>query len=331
MPIIPSKKQKTIVSNQVRPAKISSRPTVQPPMTAQLIPAIKEPVEPGITVLVPQGLGDIFWVYQKLAPHFDRINFRIGVMNDSEISKRSEDWLNLLPKVGSVKTTPISDGEYRRLIESKIRVQDVMDAWNRGKNQVKYCCNRFLEDGTRIDKIDKYAIDQNIPMLIEPFDLPFTEYVSLYISGSTKPNIMASHNVWPVSQWVDFILEIYKSLNLNYPIIMVGATFDEDVILDTVNQLKEEQINVVPFIQKSPAQVCHILKQSKMFIGYQSGLNIVADNLDVPQIMLYFPILAKMQYTWCKHENITTRFHAALFTDDKEVIIRRIQPIKNYL
>ena len=47
------------------------------PATYQVAPP---PPKDYITLDVVQGLGDIFWVYQKVAPHFKTINLNICVV-----------------------------------------------------------------------------------------------------------------------------------------------------------------------------------------------------------------------------------------------------------
>jgi hypothetical protein len=68
--------------------------------------------------------------------------------------------------------------------------------------------------------------------------------------------------------------------------------------------------------------VVDILQRSEFFIGYQSGLNILADNLDTPQMMLYFDNLKPMLYTWCKKENIKTKFFATVFSQTPKDAIK---------
>ena len=324
-----------IISKHNRPIKVPIKrpaPTVTPRMTCvKPIIAPKQIVEPGLTVQVPQGLGDIFWVYQKLAPYFEQLNFRITLTEDNDISRRSENWLSLLPKTGSVKGIICPSEEYQNLIESKISVRDILLKWENGERFVQYSCNKYLEEGIRIDEIDDYLIDTNVPILSKPFELPFDKYTTFYVSGSTKPNVMRSHGVWDVEKWIEFLKLVYAKMNINYPVIVIGANFDEDVVLDVKQRLYQSGVPVESYIQIDPSHVCHILKNTKLFVGYQSGLNIIADNLDVPQIMLYFQILDKMQYTWCKRENINKKFQSALFSESFDSILQRLEPLKQYV
>ena len=66
----------------------------------------------------------------------------------------------------------------------------------------------------------------------------------------------------------------------------------------------ERPLEARPFIGRSPAQACHVLQDARAFIGYQSGLNILADNFDSPQVMLYFNGLERLINSWPKSGNI---------------------------
>ena len=56
-----------------------------------------------INIDVVQGLGDIFWIYQKISHFFDKINLNICVVVDDEIQKRSLSWMKLFPKFNQIK------------------------------------------------------------------------------------------------------------------------------------------------------------------------------------------------------------------------------------
>ena len=63
------------------------------------VPFIENPISNSeITIQVCQGIGDIFWVYQKFAPYFDKINFRC--LNYSRQRNRNKiiELAHLLPQ-----------------------------------------------------------------------------------------------------------------------------------------------------------------------------------------------------------------------------------------
>lgn len=73
-----------------------------------------------ITIKTVQGVGDVFWVYQKLSPYFDKINFIICVINlDCPVQKRVLPFLKLLPKVDNFKLELVTSEYYDSLAKQK--------------------------------------------------------------------------------------------------------------------------------------------------------------------------------------------------------------------
>jgi ADP-heptose:LPS heptosyltransferase len=180
-----------------------------------------------------------------------------------------------------------------------------------------------LEDGIRLEDIDTGSlVEWSVPVSIHECPIAYQDYICLYVSGSTKnPDLMKKKIVWNEATWFHFIKLFYEKHKLTYPICMIGASYDKDVVLSLQERLNGNGVAASSYIDSYPANVLHIIKKSKLFIGYQSGLNILADNIDTPQLMLYFHFLEKMQYTWCKKENIGTKFQANLFSKSPEEVV----------
>jgi ADP-heptose:LPS heptosyltransferase len=273
------------------------------------------------TICTAQGLGDIFWVYQKLSPYFDKFNLGISILSTDKVSFRSFDWMKLFPKIVDVSPYMMSGDEYQKLSQTKWTVEEVLKLREEGEDEIDYCCNAWLEAGVNLYEIDDRPIEKTVPLHVEPFELPYKEFVTLYVSGATKNHGAVIQGAWNVDKWVDFVAKLYDRYELDIPVILIGADFDSSVMKEVESKLYSRFIQTTSFTQLEPAKVLHILKSTKLFIGYQSGLNIVADNFDTPQIMLYFPHLEKMMDTWCKPENVDTVFHAFLFSQTPDQIV----------
>lgn len=64
---------------------------------------------------------------------------------------------------------------------------------------------------------------------------------------------------------------------------------------------------------KNPKKVLNLIRKTSFLLGYQSGLNVLACNEDVKNLMLMFAQYApKMCYTFCKKEQIKKRFGLCL-------------------
>lgn len=280
-----------------------------------------------ITVDAVQGLGDIYWIYQKLAPLYDEINLNICVIGLDPVQERSRNWMSLFPKIRECKFRLVKEPEYAIMAATKYKLDEAIATWGTGVDSVKYNCNRWLEEGTRLDEIDEHPVLETVDLRVEAIDLPYKEYITLYVSGSSRHH---KNSVWTTSEWVNFIKLIYEKYKINYPVVITGVAFDAVVARELSAGLNNVYIDNTMFMSQSPAQVCHLLKNTKLYLGYQSGLNVIADNFDVPQVMMYFNHLVDMRYTWCKRKNMHNKFNAAIFSDKPKAINYRLD-LGNYL
>lgn len=277
-----------------------------------------------ITLNVCQGVGDIFWVYQKFAPHVDAINFNISHVgtdvNMLKIQNRSTEFLKLLPKVKEIKSIVLSSPDYEKLAHGRYPMTEIMTRFNNGDlGPFNYGCNGPLDSGVRIEDIDPdYRIEESVPIRTEYCPLAFNpgEYVCLYISGSTQyPEVVKMCSLWTVPVWLEFVMGFYRKYNLNNaPIIMIGASYDQKILLEMETVLKRSGFRTTVYIDSWSANIIYILKHCIYFLGYQSGLGVLADNIDAKQLMMYFPFLEPLSYSWCKKKNRDDgTFNAATF------------------
>lgn len=268
------------------------------------------PFKKNITVLTPQGVGDIFWVYQKLSPYFDKINIIIATTSRWEGMQRAIPFAKTLPKVNDVSFKLITRKEYKDIMrkkymknlihENEIKKESPLLASNgRTYNYVKYSVNRWLESGIRIDEIDYFKIEETVDILCEPIEIPDQEYIILYISGGTTKK-----GRWKPNRYAHLIKNTYERYNVNYPIVLLGATYDKKNLMAAGNKLKEFGYEVHTAINHKFENANYIIKNSSYFIGYQSGLNIIADNFDIPQTMMYFNHLGRVMRSWPKKRNL---------------------------
>jgi hypothetical protein len=275
-----------------------------------------------ITLNVPQGVGDIFWVYQKFSTYAKKINFNILCTAIDKVQERAKDWLTLLPKTGTVRMKLIPADYYQSVISQHYKMDRIMPILEKGF-EADYSANKPLEDGVRLEDIDpEYVVESPVDVRTDFCTLPYEKFMTLYVSGGTKkPDVQKLAGVWNMKYWYDFVLAFRSKYGLTLPLVIVGANYDADVSNHLSAMLKVAKVENSVFIDSYPGNVAWILKHSKVFLGYQSGLSILADNFSTPQVMLYFPFLAKMMNTWCRKENIGRVFHADVFsTPPKEAV-----------
>jgi len=256
-----------------------------------------------VTLNVCQGIGDTFWVYQKLAPYVNGIHFRIAHVRhvSHKLMSRAEGFIRMWPKTLSVTSFMTTHEAYNMLSQGQFYVPRVLQ--NLGPSW--YACNSHLEQGVRLEDIDPhYPPQETVPLQLEPIHVP-PRYIAVYVSGTTDDGPLATKmGTWSEVQWVEFLERIHSSV----PFLFLGASYDQPILERLARRFGSEVE-----IDRKPTQVLYMLKHCDFFVGYQSGLNVLADNLDVRQLMLYFPYLQPMLYTWCKRQNAGTVFHADTF------------------
>lgn len=288
-----------------------------------------------ITLTVATGLGDIFWVYQKFAPYFDKINFDIACVGNfaTKEESRAERWMKCLPKVNNIKK--IECPEAIQLGYQYPQMADSIEAWKSGQKPIFYCCNHWLEDGIRLEDIDPGAkVEFGIPMTTEACELPFDEYVLFYIAGVGYPALTSQpfphlqadpFNLWDVNTYLRMIDVIYEKYNLSLPVVMIGAKWDSHLYPLVEKHLAAKGIRSHGMFDDSPERVIHIIKNAKLFLAYQCGLSVVADNFNIPQIVVYFPKYDKARYAWGKKENARRICHETTYASKPEDIVEELQ------
>lgn len=256
-------------------------------------------------VKVPQGLGDIFWCYRKLYDYFDVINFKIYVTSDTNtIEMRSMGLFEGFPKVGKVEPEVAVAQLVYGLPKKIIRLDDIlpnMAPREDGVYEFEYIVNRWLELGNYLEDIDeqhKVAWDIELPQK-EVSGLP-EKYILLYISGDTRK---LKNTVWMLSDWARFVAKFREKYD--YPVVLVGASFDSWVQEKIVPLLKMRNIPIQTVTDLSAPELCYVVDKAEWLVGYQSGISILADALDTRQLMVYFNVLDKMKDSWVKPENRT--------------------------
>lgn len=273
-------------------------------------------------VIVPSGVGDIFWVYQKLYYYFDVINFKVCYLLDwdqsHEIKTRSFDIVKCWDKVDSVEIFRITSTEYNEFIsENKtldIIFKEIGYFSESSSNVYDFRCsfNRFLERGINIEDIDSFKVKQNVKMSLGN-NKYLENSLTIFVSGDTT---RIQNECWNLYTWYEFILKEHKNVFgevFDTPIYLIGATYDKDFLVDLYNMLSPYFSNIHLFINLNPPDLFNILKSTKYFIGYQSGLSILADNFDTPQTIVYFNFLRDMRDTWVKPKNRGSIFKYVYF------------------
>lgn len=290
-----------------------------------------------IIVNTVQGIGDIFWVYQKLSPYFDKISLNILCTRFDIVQQRSKSFAKLLPKVDSVSFTKVSSEAYDEVAKSNCKLDEVLSAYDSFINgeictakhrelgsllignehaTINYAVNSPLERGIHLDKIDPdKLIEESVKLVGIPLHVKTEDYLCVFVAGAKNDKL------WTPKTWVKMIDGLMPKLGLTR-IVLVGAEWDVPVQSEIYEMLKD-RYEVLNYVNEFDLpDTIDVIRRSRFFLAYQSGLSIIADNYDVPQLMIYFEHLAPMKYTWCKPANDTNKiFQAATFDESVDYIL----------
>jgi hypothetical protein len=92
---------------------------------------------------------------------------------------------------------------------------------------------------------------------------------------------------------------------------LIGAEFDRDVM----NRICARHPDIISICQLPPSRLFSVLKHAAFFIGYQSGMSILADNLGIRHLIIYFDKLKAMRDSWGHPHRRATHFRHCLFSD----------------
>lgn len=265
-----------------------------------------------VTCVTEQGVGDTFWTYQKISPFYKEINFILGASayDHDGIQRRAEGMVTLLPKVKTVRYEIISSEKYNEMCTQKKRIRDFLD---QGIGRFSYTPTQYFREGIRMEEIEPgLPIAWNVPLPTAKVDLPFDHYICLTASG---PGTAERRDVWPPYKYLDLIklLKCTYDMPEDFPVVALGASFDDGLMIQFDRLLNVEKTPHRVFVGRPFQEVFYLLKNSTFFIGYQSGLNVIADNLNVPQLMIWFNDLTCVPFTFPKRTNIVKGIYNATF------------------
>lgn len=272
-----------------------------------------------VSIRTVQGVGDIFWVYQKLAPHFDVIDIEILLTQDNPVSRRALPFVQLLPKVRNVTFAQVGR-QYHEICQCKHGLQLVFDHPGVRHN---YAINAWLEAGTRLEAIEPHlAVQWGVQFDGVSETPPSRDFTAVYVSGNKHDTS------WSVERWLDFLVGLDGiDDRMSGPLVLLGAPYDAQPLHELGDLLKSRAGRSVHYrISTDPIEAIEMLRNARLFVGYQSGLNVIADNYDTPQVMLYFPYLKAMMNSWCKPGHVESGlFRAFTFDQSNESILHECQ------
>jgi hypothetical protein len=268
-----------------------------------------------ITINTVQGIGDLIWVYRKLGKLYDQIKFNILIIEDTDVQKRSEQFLLTLDKCAGVDFIVTSSEHYGNVAKCKCDIKNL--------ENFDYAVNAWLEDGIHIDDIDDNPVLWDINLKTEHVDDLPEKYLLVYSSGSSR-----HENLYQLSNdhWAELIIETAKFKGLT-DVIFIGAPYDEWKIKEVISTIGDKLSCEAKLVDIKKSSF--IIQHAEYFIAYQSGLCMLSEELGTPTFMIWFPHLVGMQNTWIRKENIENNlFKHTYFDNSVELMIHMMKDHK---
>ena len=259
-----------------------------------------------IDLYTPAGIGDIYWILQKLARTVREAGEKLRIHAPPGNGAKFErgKFLEFIDVVESVTPDGIPYPELIKKAQQYTALQPVM-----------YCeANTWLESGQRLEQympafptefVLNWQIDDAEVRRASTY-LDFSKKnVFIYTSGVANNN-STSTGQWSAKEWRARVEAMRKP---GVDLVWLGAHYDAD-ILDGEYNLRALFDRVV--IDEPAGVVLSALRLCDAFISYQSGLSCISVVEAVPTLMLYFKKLDKLSQAFHPPNAV----YAPVFFDD---------------
>ena len=239
------------------------------------------------------------------------------------IQRRAENWIPLIEKGGQVSFRYSSKGDHNKVCHGYFPMEKLLEEYEDGKRTFLYGVNYPLEQGIPLEEVDSERCAGYLEVESEEFSLPFPEYFIFYVSGSTdNQSCMRRNGTWSIEKWIELLQQCL--IRLKCPPIFLGATYDVHVVRALSEWCKENCHPYHDFVNMEPPKVMHVIKNACFFVGYQSGLNVLADNEGIPQVELIFNKLRDMPYSWANPEGRGTLYNGFHFSTPMSKVLEYV-------
>ena len=278
-------------------------------------------------IVVPAGIGDFSWLWSKFSTISDA---KWEVYVPDSYPQRTKQFVDLLPNAKGL----LGIQSYRDIIvwgNAKGASTWEQTVRNFGENEFIYIqCNEHLGQGRRLEEW--------MPDLKTDFHYKFNFDVNngRYFSGLlyTGP-LMGIHmasikgirawKAWMPEYWNAFLHLVHKDFP-DVTFVLLGGTWDIDTASEVIG-LAGEDFPIRDLTGKtSVSDVIKILNEIDYYVGYSSGLGVLANVLGKPSTTLWPVHQAELIYSWPDPVTVADRNYMGFVYDAPERIYNRIKP-----
>lgn len=266
-----------------------------------------------IEIYTPSGIGDIYWLLQKLQSTGERFSIRTPP-GDSAVFNRAKFLLNL---EGVDRVAPT--GMHYSALVAEAKKHRYEQPFPR---QMFLEANTHLEAGRHISEYMpnlkteyklNWKISEGAKVKADKILSKTKKNIIVYTSG-VKNNDSQATGIWSHRNWIRIFKELNKLNDIN--LIWIGADYDSDML----NWVKAEHALV-----DAPADIIlQLLRSCDGFVSYQCGLSCISVSEGIPTTMLFFKKIENLIYTICSPSNDknTKAYNPIFFNElpEKEIL-----------
>lgn len=289
-----------------------------------------------IHVYAPPGIGDALWPLQYVLANTDRPIYLHTWKRPGFASKFLLGIKNVIAveEFDSIKGQSFNN--YSKYVDHSNKKNSSYSKLTDLNNieEIYMEVNHHIEQGLRIENYYpnlKFTFD--IPWEITKEDSNIVDrlidnkkIILLYSSSYKNNKFSDSHykdinfNKFNPDSWTDIVVNLLNNIDNNTKIIWIGAEYDFDLQKYVMNKLTHPRKNEILHLVDMPCgPFIDLLRKSKCFISYQSGLSVISLVEQTPTYMLYFKHLSKLHYSFC-HPNMVDdreKYYCCKFDDHK--------------
>lgn len=261
------------------------------------------------TIKIPAGIGDAIFLAQKLLNANEQFKFEFA----NDVPQRGKQVIDLLPQLGTATYGNFTSPEVLRH-----NIQEVRKEWKKVRDHDFYLsANKHLEEGKRIEQ---FLPDLSTSFKIDYQTKEFEKEAKTYLGGAKRTiaiycsaySPVRSWGFWREKEWMELIDRLNTLFSNQVTFVMIGAEFDQDLTGSLMYRMLRAKMPFIDTVGAPLGVVVELLKRCQYFIGFPSGLSILANTIDVPTMMFYPKHLEKMMNTWPSKESIQDNSYKGL-------------------
>jgi SAM-dependent methyltransferase len=266
--------------------------TIETPIPGKLVFKLTKPIQKRKTILLPPGIGDIYWCITKLESFLESIQEDVLDVYVSSITKgrdRSSAFIKKFP-----------------FLHMKGYLQHSLDerafglAYHcSGKNWFKNVCGRdyfcayngSLEHGMKLDEIKDYKTNWDLKMFSSLDEQRYGKKLKAGIGGYVIAYFV-DHGMY--ERWINeysyveiarTLLKIYEKTGKK--IVLLGAKWDHSELYKIISETLSDEILINLTGETSLDEAFSVLKFADAQVAFPSGLSMMGVHFGIPTVMIW--------------------------------------------